>query len=281
MLKTYYYLTKPGIIYGNSLSVIAGFVLGAKGFSWNLVPTVLGIGLIIACACILNNYIDRDIDKKMTRTKKRAFVTGKISVHNAMIFAWALGLGGFGLLLTYTNVLTATLGVIALVFYVIIYGIAKRRSIHGTLVGTIPGALPPVAGYTATTNQLDSAALLLFLILVFWQLPHFYAIAIYRIKDYSAAKIPVLPRIKGVGFTKLCIVLGIVAFTIACSLLSHLGHTGVLFLVVAAMAGAAWLYTALDTYNSDPDETWARKVFLRSLLVLLAICIAIPVDVLT
>jgi len=201
VLKAYYRLTKPGIIYGNLLTAAAGFLFASK---WHIVPglfaaTLAGTSLVIAAACVYNNYIDRNIDKRMARTKKRALVQGTISGKHALIFATMLGVLGFALLLAYTNTLVTVIGVIAFIDYVVLYGISKRRSVYGTIVGSISGAAPIVAGYVAVTNQFDLGALLLFFILVYWQMPHFYGIAMYRFDDYKAAGIPVLPVQKGMA----------------------------------------------------------------------------------
>ncbi len=161
--KAYYQLTKPGIIYGNLLNTASGFLLASKwhfGFGL-LLATLGGTALVIASACVINNFLDREIDAKMARTKKRALVSGSISGPRALICASLLGLLGFVILGVRTNRLTFGLGVLALFTYVVLYGIAKRRSVHGTVVGSIAGALPPVAGYTAVTNHLDSGALIL------------------------------------------------------------------------------------------------------------------------
>src|SRR5262249_4458865 len=147
---------------------------------------LVGMGLIIASACIFNNYIDRELDAKMARTQKRALVTHEISVAAALLFAIALGAAGF-VVLSRTNPLTVAVGPTAIITYVIFYGWARRHSVHGTLVGTIPGAASLVAGYTAATGRLDTAAWLLFAIMVVWQMAHFYSIATYRLADYKAA----------------------------------------------------------------------------------------------
>ena len=194
-LKDYYYLIKPGIIYGNAINTAAGFFLAAKGNIdfLLLLKTLGGSSLIIASACVFNNYIDRDIDSKMTRTKNRTLVRGAVPDPIALLYGSLLGVIGFGVLIIYTNVLTVLVGATGMFFYVVMYSIWKRRSPYGTLVGSISGAVPPVAGYSAVTNSLDVGALILFLVLVFWQMPHFYAIAIRRREEYKEAGIPVLP----------------------------------------------------------------------------------------
>jgi protoheme IX farnesyltransferase len=279
-IKNYYHLTKPGIIRGNLITALAGFLLASQGHIdfWLLLATLAGISLIIASACVFNNYIDRNIDKKMARTKKRALVTGLIAGRNAMLYATTLGVVGFGVLAAYTNFLTVLLGLIAIFSYVVLYGFAKRRSVHGTLVGTLPGALPPVAGYTAAMNQLDAAAIILFLILVFWQMPHFYAIAMYRFDDYKAAGVPVLPVKKGMKAAKVQILLYIVAFIIACAALAVYGYGGDTYLVVSLVLGYSWLYLGVKGFKTADDKRWARKMFGFSLLVISLLSLVISLN---
>lgn len=279
-LKKYYRLTKPGIVYGNALTVIGGFFLASKGHI-NLglfAGTLFGVCLIMASACVFNNYVDRGLDEQMARTKKRALVTKEISERNALIFATILGLSGFGLLGIFTNLLTVLLGVIAIGMYVVVYGIAKRKTVYGTLVGSVPGALPPVAGYTAVTNSLDTAAILLFVIMVLWQMPHFYAIAMYRYKDYKAAGLPVLPVVKGMQITKIQIILYVIAFIIVSVLLSA-NYTGISYLLVMAVVGGLWLVKGLRSFKTEKNEVWARGMFGFSLIVLLVFSVMISVDV--
>jgi protoheme IX farnesyltransferase len=279
-VKTYYWLTKPGIIYGNSLSVIAGFLFASQGaiHLYTFIATLIGIGLVMACGCVLNNIIDRGIDQKMARTKKRALVTGEISSFHAYIFASILGLVGFGTLLLWVNWLSAGLGFIALFSYVVLYGIAKRKTIYGTLVGSIPGAIPPVVGYVAATNQIDIPALLLFVILVTWQMPHFYSIAIYRAKEYKAAGIPVWPLKKGVQSTKLQILLFISLFIVASLSLTFFGYAGLSYALILSFFGSLWLTRALKGFNAKNNEQWARGMFGFSLFVLLSLCAMLAVD---
>ena len=280
MLKTYYLLTKPGIIRGNAVPAIAGFFLASRGnvSYWLLVETLVGISLVIASACVCNNYIDRDIDRKMARTKNRALVTGAISKRSALTYATVLGLIGFIVLAAYTNWLTVAGGLIGLFFYVVVYGYAKRRSVHGTLVGSISGAMPPVAGYIAVSDHLDAVAITLFFILVFWQMPHFYAIATYRRSDYKAAGLPVLPVAKGVAITKRDIQLYILAFGAAAISLAFFAHTGPLYLIVAIGLTLFWLISGLRGFGAEDDNSWARKMFGISLLVMLVLCAAISLS---
>lgn len=279
-VSTYYTLTKPGIIYGNALMVIAGFFLASKG-SINLLlllATLVGVSLVIASACVYNNYIDRGIDKKMTRTKKRALVTGEVSGRYALSYGAFLGIGGFVVLGMYTNMLTVLLGVVAFFVYVVLYGIAKRYSIHGTLVGSVAGALPPVAGYTAVTGRVDTAALLLFVILVCWQMPHFYAIAIYRRHEYAAAELPVLPLKKGLPATKRQMFLYGLAFIVALISLTVAGYTGYIYTAIMTGAGVLWVVYIQQGFRTANEDLWARHIFKLSLMVLLLFCLSLSVD---
>ena len=279
-IRSYYNLTKPGIIMGNTISNVAGFALAAQS---NLdisvfLAAVVGLALIIASACVFNNIIDRDIDSKMKRTKKRGTVTGEIPVVNALAYGAVLGVTGVALLWLFTTIVATAVALIGFVMYVVVYGYAKRKSSIGTIVGSIAGAVPPVVGYTAVTNRMDAAAWILFYILVFWQMPHFYAIAMYRLKEYKAARIPVLPAVKGMASTKITILLYIFAFACTAPLLSVFDYTGISYFVVAVLLGSYWLWIAITGYRKLPDEIWAKRLFGFSLVVLTVLCIMISIE---
>lgn len=270
------------MVLGNEFSVLAGFFLASRGLiNFNLLLWVfIGTFLVMGSGCGFNNFLDRGIDKKMERTKKRALAVGEVSPNSAFVFAGLVGVLGLFILLQFTNFLTFGLGIVGLLFYVVLYGWAKRKSVHGTLVGSIAGAIPPVAGYTAVSGRLDIEALILFLILTFWQMPHFYGIAIYRLKDYKAAGIPVLPSVKGIKQTKLQIIFYTIAFIIVSSLLSFLGYTGKIYLVVMGLLGLIWFWDGVKGFRVKDSEKWARKIFSFSLIIIMAFCIAVPLDML-
>lgn len=281
LIKSYVSLTKPGIILGNLITAAAGFFLAAKGTGnyLLLLETLTGVSLVIGSGCVLNNYIDRSIDAKMQRTKFRVLVKGLISAHAALIYATILGLFGFLILTLFTNLLTVGIGLLGYFFYLVMYSIWKRRSDFGTIVGSISGAVAPVAGYCAVSNRFDLGALLLFLILVLWQMPHFYAIAIFRLKDYESASIPVLPVKKGILATKIHMLLYIIIFTITTLLLTVFKYTGYIYFVVAAMLGFIWLGLSIRGFTTNNTKLWARKMFLFSLVVLIMLCIMISINV--
>jgi protoheme IX farnesyltransferase len=159
--KSYYRLTKPGIIQANVMTAAAGFLFASTHHIdlKLLVATLAGTALIIASACVVNNYTDRGIDSKMARTKKRATVTGEISTKNTLLFATILGLLGIIILIKFANKWPLIIGLLAFIDYVILYGIAKRTTIHSTLVGTIAGSASIVAGYCAVTQHISSQRL--------------------------------------------------------------------------------------------------------------------------
>jgi protoheme IX farnesyltransferase len=279
MLKDYYRLTKPGIVYGNVFTTLASFLYASE---WHFplmlfVATVLGISLVIASAGVWNNWLDQGIDRKMERTKDRALAAGRVRVASALMYGTALGLFGLLLLYLYVNTLTAGLALFGLVYYVAIYGYAKRRSHWSTVVGSVAGAVPIVVGYTAVTNKLDIVASILFLTLALWQMPHFYAIASYRMKEYMAAGIPTLPATRGLYTTKILMVAYIVVYVLVAALLAVLGYAGYLYLAAVLLFGCIWLGLAIQGFRAADDRTWARKVFFMSLIVLVAYSVALAV----
>ncbi|MDN3506692.1 MAG: heme o synthase [Simkaniaceae bacterium] len=280
--KNYSLLTKPGIIMGNLITTAGGFALASKGnFSFLLfLATLLGLGLLIASSCVCNNLIDRVSDKKMKRTQNRPLVTGAITTRSAALFAIGLGLAGTGALAYLTNWLTLSVALFGFLVYVTIYSFSKYHTVHGTLIGSVAGAVPPVVGYCAVSNQLDLGAYILFAMIVLWQMPHFFAIAIYRKNDYDAASIPVVPLIRGIPNTKIQMLLYTIAFAAVSLLLTFFNYTGLAYLIVAATLGLAWIALAITGFTAKNDSKWARKMFIFSLITIMALSITIPFSVL-
>jgi protoheme IX farnesyltransferase len=280
-LKHFIQITKPGIIFGNVLSVAGGFFLASKGHVdiGLFLAAVIGTSLVVASGCVFNNCIDRDIDVKMERTKNRVLVQGLVSVQLALIYATVLGVVGVGLLYTMANPLAALFAVIGFVIYVGFYSLyLKRRSVHGTLVGSLSGAMPPVIGYVAVSNTFDLAALTLLVMFSLWQMPHSYAIAIFRFNDYRAASIPVLPVKRGILVAKRHILIYILAFLLATLMLTFGGYAGLNYLAVAAAMGMYWLYMAWTGYKAKDDTVWARKLFVFSIFTITALSVAMSLD---
>jgi heme o synthase len=283
-IKYYYSLIKPGIVYGNMMTVTAGFFLGTKGaVNYPLLfATLLGISLVIASGCLLNNYIDRDVDACMERTKRRMLAWGLVPVKFAIAFAICLGALGALTLLSFTNLLATGTALFGLFVYVVLYSLwLKRRSVYATWVGSIAGAVPPVVGYAAASTRIDAGALFLFAMLSFWQMPHAFAIAIRRLEDYRAALLPVLPLKNGVRGTKIQMLLFVIAFSVATLMLWVLGYVGYGYLLAASVLCLAWFGISLAGYWARDDKQWARMMFLSSITVLLLLCIAISVGAIT
>ncbi|MBT0728087.1 heme o synthase [Rosenbergiella australiborealis] len=282
MIKQYLQVTKPGIIFGNLISVIGGFLLASKGsIDFRLFfVSLIGVSLVVASGCVYNNVIDRDIDHKMERTKNRVLVKGLISTRVSLAYATLLGIAGFAVLYFGANPLAMWLAVMGFVVYVGVYSLyMKRNSVYGTLIGSLSGAAPPVIGYCAVTGSFDAGALILLAIFSLWQMPHSYAIAIFRFKDYQAANIPVLPVVKGISVAKNHITLYIIAFMVATLMLTLGGYAGYKYLVVAAAVSLWWLGMALSGYKSENDDrVWARKVFVFSIVAITALSVMMSVD---
>lgn len=276
----YMMLTKPGIIMGNGITAIAGFILASRG-GFNpflFLATVVGLSLIIASACVFNNYIDQEADQKMKRTKKRAQAFALLSTKKVLLFAVALGMGGSAVLYLFTNILALSIALFGFGVYVLLYTFSKTKTRHGTLIGSVAGAVPPVVGYCGASGEFDLGALLFFLIMALWQIPHFFAIAIFRMEDYAAASIPVLPIVKGVKNTKIQMLLYIILFTAAASLLFVYHYVGWVYLITTLCLGTSWFLFGCKGFRAENDKIWARKMFFFSLFVIMAISFVIPID---
>lgn len=281
-LQAYVQVTKPGIIMGNLISVAGGFLLAAKGnVDLTLMfTTMIGLSLVVASGCSINNCIDRDIDAKMKRTRNRVTVTGELSVRAVMIYGISLGIIGFSLLGIFTNSLAVLFAAIGYLVYVGVYSLyMKRHSVYGTLVGSFSGAVPPVVGYCAVRGEMDAGAAILLLMFSLWQMPHSYAIAIFRFNDYAAANIPVLPVAEGITKAKLHIVLYIAVFALVSALLPLAGYTGIAFMAVTCATSLWWLAMALRGYRHGINlQSWARQVFGFSIVTITALSVTMALD---
>ncbi|MCW4630352.1 MULTISPECIES: heme o synthase [Marinomonas] len=282
MFKRYLQVTKPGIIMGNLISVAGGFFLASRGeIDWILMlATVIGLSLVVASGCAINNYIDRDIDAKMQRTRNRVTVNGEMSGKAAFFHGVVLGVIGFALLAYFTNWVAVAFAAFGYVVYVGLYTMYfKRNSVYGTFVGSLSGAVPPVVGYCAAAGQFDAGAAILLTMFCIWQMPHSYAIAIFRYKDYEAAGIPVLPVSQGIAKAKRHIVLHIAAFAVVAALLPLTGYVGIGFMVVALATSLWWLAMALRGYRLGIDvNKWARQVFFFSIITVTALSVTMALD---
>ena len=272
MFKDYYDLTKPGIIFGNIITATGGFFLASNISNFQaikFIAVMVGMACIIASGCIINNFIDYDIDQIMSRTKNRPTARGIIPLPIGIIYSATLAVVGVILLYTITNNLTVIIALFGLFIYVVIYSLwLKRSSQLGTIIGGISGAIPPIVGYCAVTNYFDTGAIILFLILFFWQLPHFWAISIFRIEDYTKANIPVLPIKKGIRYTQISMLILILIFSVIVSLTTLLGYTGWVYLILTLSINLYWLITGIKGFKIHSQLVWARKMFFISIIVI-------------
>ncbi len=202
VLYRYSMVTKPGIVIGNTLALVTGYVFalleGSGAFNWRtFLGSVIGTAWVMGSACVYNNLLDRDIDGIMERTKSRAFVTGSIPPLHGALYSIVLLYIGVYILSQELPPLAAYLALAAWALYAICYTHLKRYSYYAALVGSIPGSAPPVIGYIVAGGQSLGSALILFAIVVCWQMMHFYAIALMRKAEYAAASIPVISVVKG------------------------------------------------------------------------------------
>ncbi len=227
--------------------------------------TLLGVGLVVSAAHALNQYIERDVDARMDRTADRPLPAGRLAPEVALGLGLALAPAGVFVLTMTVNALTALLGVLALGSYVLAYTPLKRRTDLALLVGTLPGALPPLMGWTAATGGIGAVGLLLFAVLVLWQLPHFLAIALFRRTEYERAGLKVWPAERGEGPTKALIVISVAMLVIATALFVPMGVAGIAYLIACLAAGAVFLGWAAAGLGRRTAPAWARGLFLVSL----------------
>jgi protoheme IX farnesyltransferase len=280
-IKNYVLVAKPGIIFGNLISAAAGFFLASKGrVDGALLPaTLIGISLVVASGGVFNNCVDRNLDRKMIRTRHRALAQGLISPVIAAAYATILGLAGLALLWAATNLLTFAIVLAGLVIYVGVYSLyLKRHSVYGALIGSLAGATPPLAGYCAVTGRFDLGAVILLAIFSLWQMPHCYAIAVFRLEDYAAAAIPILPVKEGTAAAKKHIVGYILAFLAATLMLTLGGYTGYRTLAVAVVLGLSWLYMAWSGSKAIDERLWAKKLFIFSIVTIFILSVMMATD---
>ncbi|MDP5272541.1 heme o synthase [Chengkuizengella sp. 2205SS18-9] len=274
-------LTKPGIIRSNLIAAFGGFMLASKwDIDWFIfVYMMIGTALIMASGCVLNNFLDREMDQKMERTKERSLPSGRI--HPKVVFWYGITLGIIGLIFLYflVNPLSALLGFIGFFVYVFVYTMwLKRNSTWSTSIGGISGAMPPVLGYCAVTNEIDAGAWLLFALLFLWQPPHFWALGIRRKEEYRAAGFPLLPVVKGVKRTKIQMIPYVLLLFPVNIMLYQYDYVGWIYLIISTLFTAVWLVYCLAGFVTKDDEKWARKTFLFSINYLMVIFLVMIIN---
>jgi heme o synthase len=278
--RDYVTLTKPRIMVLLLLTAAGGMFVGAEGMpSASLLVATLG-GLALACggASALNHVLDRDLDAHMRRTDRRPVAAGRIPPARALEFGVALSALSFVVLASFVNVLAALLALAGNLFYVVVYtGYLKRSTPQNIVIGGAAGAVPPVVGWAAATESLALPALLLFLIVFYWTPPHFWALALLIRRDYEAARVPMLPVVKGEAATARSIVRYTLVL-VAVSLLPVILRTaGWLYLGAALVLGAVFVGLALALRRrTNPPR--ARRLFSYSLAYLALLFVALAAD---
>lgn len=281
-LRRYLLVTKPGIVCGNLIAAAGGFILASRGQAdmGRLFFTVLAISLAVASGCVFNNWLDRDLDRRMKRTRNRILARGLMTGRAAVLYGLMLGATGLVLLAVFANQLSMFIVLAGLAVYVGLYTLLlKRRSRFAVLVGSLAGAAPPLAGYCAAANRFDLGALLLLLLFTLWQVPHSLAIAIFRLGDYHAAAIPVLPVSRGVATARKQLLVSIAAFAAVSLLPTFCGYTGYCYLAVALGVGLSWLLLAWWGFGAKGNDVpWARRLFVFSIVGILVLSFMLAVD---
>jgi len=279
-MRDYVALTKPAINRMCLLMTAGGLALAPNPVgAWRFIWALVGTALAVASANALNMWWERESDRLMKRTEDRPLAQGRISEGGALAFGGALGLVAIVVLALGTNPLTTALGVFALASYVLVYTPLKYRSPLALVVGAIPGAVPPLMGWTAATGTLDPAGAVLFATLLVWQMPHFIAIAMFRKHDYAQADIRVVTVVRGNRVAKWQAIAWAAVLLPTSLLLTPLGVTSWLYATVAAIAGAVFLGYAILGLRARSDARWARRLFLASLLYLPILVAGLITDV--
>jgi len=272
-------LTKPRITLLVAITAAGGMWLAPGAVDpVSALTFLLGLVLTVGAANGLNCWLERDVDRLMRRTAKRPLPSKRLEPRPALVFSVVLAAVALPLLLWLVNPLTALLGAIALISYVAIYTPLKQLSPTALLVGAVPGALPPLMGWTAVTGRIDAPGLVLFGILFCWQLPHFIAIATFRKEDYAKAGLRVLPAVRGDAVARRHALLWAALLVPVSIALWPLGSTGWGYAIVAGVAGVAFLVVTAAGLASGAGDRWARRVFLASLVYLPLVFAALMID---
>ena len=284
IIGQYFELTKPRVVAMLVFCAVIGMFLAVDADGQRMLPGwhaaifgTLGIWLASASAAAFNHLIDQRIDKLMARTANRPLATGQLTPVQVFVFAMALGVLSMLVLVFLVNMLTAVLTFFSLIGYAVVYtAYLKRATPQNIVIGGLAGAAPPMLGWTAVTGSLHPFALQLLLIIFVWTPPHFWALAIFRVEDYSRAKVPMLPVTHGVGYTRWNILFYTILLFIVTLLPFFTGMSGLIYLPGAVVLGIGFLWYAIRLFN-PPDDFFPMKMFNFSivyLMVLFAILLA-------
>lgn len=261
---TYFKLTKPWVMILLLLTTLTAMVIAAQGIP--AIPlmlyTLLGGILSAGGASVLNSYIDSDIDQQMSRTSRRATVTGLVTPQETLVLGLTLSALSFLLFALFVNMLSAILSTIGIVYYVFFYTLyLKRTTIHNIIIGGAAGAIPPLVGWTAVTNSLDLGAFYLFAIIFFWTPPHTWALAMLVKKDYAQARVPMLPVVVGEKETSYQIWLYSVLLIPLTLLPFTFSMVSWFYLIAAALLGARFLQLAWKLWHNSSNKALSKKLY--------------------
>ena len=274
-------LCKPRITVLVLVTTFAGMWLAGDGsVTLDLIIfTLLGTGLASSASGALNNYVDREVDKRMARTRMRALPCSRLHPQQALWLGIMLSLWSFAILFYLVNPLTAYLAAATTFFYVMIYTVwLKRSSPLCTEIGGVAGALPPVIGWVAVTNDVGLPALAMFMIMFIWQPPHFWALALLRADEYRQAGLPMLPVTHGQQATKIRMLLYTIALVPLSTAMYWLQVVGLTYLVLSVALGIAYLLLTIDFARKPITHQSTRRLFGFSIFYLLGLFTLIFVD---
>ncbi|MCY7295725.1 heme o synthase [Alteromonas sp. a30] len=278
--RDYYEMTKPKVVLMLLLTVLVGMCLSVDTWlDWQkLIAGLMGVGLLSASAAVINHVVDHQIDAKMARTYHRPIVNGRVTHKQAIVFAASIGLLGYMVLELWVNRLTALLTLASMVGYAFIYTMyLKRATPQNIVIGGLAGAAPPLLGWTAMTGELHPNALLLVLIIFTWTPPHFWALAVHRVKDYEKAGVPMLPVTHGVEFTKTSIFLYTILLFVVCLLPYLVGMSGIIYLLGVSVLNSVFFYYAWKLKFSSTNKT-AMATFKFSIVHLMLLFVLLLID---
>ena len=278
--KQFLALTKPRVVQLIVFCAVIGMFLAVPGLPppATVFFATLGIALVAGAAAAVNCLVEQKIDAKMLRTRGRPLPRGQVTSRSTLIFAGLVGGTGMLLLYVFVNPLTMWLTLATFLGYAVVYTVVlKPATPQNIVIGGASGAMPPVLGWAAVTNQVAPEALLLFLIIFAWTPPHFWALALYRTQDYAKAGLPMLPVTHGAEYTRLQIVLYTVVLVLVTMLPFAIRMSGFLYLAAALALGGVFLAYAIRLYRNYSDSL-ARATFRYSILYLTALFSALLVD---
>ena len=280
-ISDYITLTKPRVMSLLLLTALGGMVLANEGMPgvWLIATVLIGGALASGGASSINHWMDRDIDRLMSRTAKRPVASGRLGGSQALVFGFVLNIFSFSILWWGANFLAAALAISGTLFYVLVYTHwLKRATVHNIVIGGAAGAVPPLVGWAAVTGSLSLPAFYLFAIVFFWTPPHFWALALLIRRDYAEAGVPMLPVIEGEASTHRAILL----YTLVLTMLTILLYTASdsldnIYLITATGLGAIFIAYAAQLFRKNGARA-AAPIYRFSLLYLAVLFVAIMID---